>query len=85
MINISNPKDPRHVEDGTPLCPSRKPIETHGPELIVPYEAELMKKILASKANPADKSNYEYHPAADGNKGYRVWKPKERADGTDKK
>jgi hypothetical protein len=72
-----NPRTATHIHNGTPLCPSRKPTPYTGPEIEVKFDAETHRKIAASKADPRDSRNWERHAAADGNKAYRVWKPKD--------
>lgn len=74
-INISNPTDVRHVHDGTSLCVIRRRVARRGNDLVFKVDTETRAKIAASTADPRDRNNWETRAAADGNKGYRVWKP----------
>ena len=78
VTDISDPKNVVHLESRLPLCSARTPTARSGPVIEFKFDAELRAKIDASPADPRDRSNWELHPAADGNKGYLVWKPKEK-------
>lgn len=71
-------RNPRHIHDGVPYgwCTAaiRPHLPNHGVFLNFPFEAELWARIEASGKDPASRENWEYHPAADGNKSYRTWK-----------
>lgn len=74
MIATLEGFNPIHLMDGIPRCKSRPLPMLSGAEIDVKFDALLRMRIEASGKDPSDNNNWEWHPASDGNKGYRTWK-----------